>query len=139
MYLVLVLTRIEYAIDEDIARHHAIVVLVHLTEQIGQTRLLVVHVLEELQEEHTIVSISFYIDRVAVLTRLRQSSQLKLRARSTSFRYIRCSCSRRWRSHESIQTSRHLVHSSLARGERNSSSGPVELQIAKHTEISREP
>lgn len=61
MYLVLVLTRIEYAIDEDIARHHAIVVLVHLTEQIGQSRLLVIHVLEELQEEHTIVSISLFI------------------------------------------------------------------------------
>lgn len=48
------LTRIDDSIDEDIARYQAIVVLVHLAEQIRQTWFLVVHELQELRTRRKI-------------------------------------------------------------------------------------
>jgi hypothetical protein len=46
-----ILTRSDDSIDEDFARYQAIVVFVHLAEQIREARLFVVHELQELREK----------------------------------------------------------------------------------------
>jgi len=43
------LTRANDAIDEDLTRYQAVVVLVHLTEQVCEARFLVIHELQELK------------------------------------------------------------------------------------------
>lgn len=45
------LTRVDDAVDENFARYQAVVVLVHLAEQISEARLFVVHEFQELQRE----------------------------------------------------------------------------------------
>lgn len=44
------LTRANDAVDENVARYQAIVVLVHLSEQVCEARFLVVHEFQELQK-----------------------------------------------------------------------------------------
>lgn len=71
---------------------------------------------------------TFHVWRYLLMyTLFLQSSQLNWRTRSTSCKYMRCSCKRRCRSHANIHTWRHLSQRSLARGERNSASATLAL------------
>ena len=76
---------------------------------------------------------SIYSESHSTLTRFLQSSQLKFFTFSSSRRYEYFSCKRRWRSHASIQTLRHLSHSSFTRGLRNAGSVPL-LYISVQTD-----